>query len=110
MRLPLYVTLWVALLAGCPAKHVGQTTTPVVKPHVERPAMGRRMKLAVLPVESEQFPRVARGLNGVFQDVRMKGIDDYFLSRVTLEVVQLSIECVEPNSACYAAVGHSLGA
>jgi hypothetical protein len=72
--------------------------------------MGKRMKLAVLPVESDQFPRVAAGINGVFQDVRMSGIDDYFLSKVTLEVVQLSVECVEPTSACYAVVGHSLGA
>ncbi|HEX6838682.1 MAG TPA: hypothetical protein VF334_19025, partial [Polyangia bacterium] len=30
--------------------------------------------------------------------------------KVTLEVVQLSIECVQPTSECYAAVGKSLSA
>jgi hypothetical protein len=68
------------------------------------------VKLAVLKVESEQFPDVAKAINVQLQDVQIKGVDDYFLSKVTLEVVQLSIECVEATPACYQAVGKSLSA
>lgn len=74
------------------------------------PAPAKRVKLAVLPVESDRFPRVAQMMNGLFRDVRVPGVDDYFLSKVTLEVVQLSIECVDPTSACYVQVGKSLAA
>jgi hypothetical protein len=68
----------------------------------------RRLKLAVLPVDNEIYPRLAKTLNGLFREVQVQGIDDYFMSKVTLEVVQLSIECVEPTSACYTMVGKSL--
>src|SRR5262245_42765959 len=70
----------------------------------------KRVKLAVFKVESEQFPELAKALNAQLQDVHIKGVDDYFLSRVTLEVVQLSIECVEQTPACWSAVGKSLSA
>jgi hypothetical protein len=61
-------------------------------------------------VESEQFPSLAQALNTQLQDVHVKGVDDYFLSKVTLEVVQLSIECVEQTPNCWSAVGKSLAA
>ena len=60
-----------------------------------RPAPPPRVKLAVLPVESDAFPRAAEALNAQMRDVKVQGVDDYFLSKVTLEVVQLSIECVK---------------
>jgi hypothetical protein len=67
-----------------------------------------RLKLAVLPVESDQYPRLAKGVNGVFHDIQVPGVDDYFLSRVTLEVAQLAIECVDVTNTCWSAVGKSL--
>jgi hypothetical protein len=69
-----------------------------------------RVKLAVLPVDSDTFPQIAASLNNALHGVKIAGVDDYFLSKVTLEVVQLSIECVQPTSECYAAVGKSLSA
>jgi hypothetical protein len=92
------------LLVACahrPATHVAAPAPPPPRP---------RLKLAVLPVDEDQFPVVAKSINRAFADVKVAGIDDYFLSKVTLEVVQLSIECVQPTSACYAAAGKSLGA
>jgi hypothetical protein len=74
------------------------------------PVAPKRVKLAVFKVESEQFPDLARALNTQLQDVHIKGVDDYFLSKVTMEVVQLSIECVEQTPACWSAVGKSLAA
>jgi hypothetical protein len=69
------------------------------------------VKLAVLPVdETQQLGAVAREINKAFRDVKLAGVDDYFVSKVALEVVQLSIECVQPTSACYTAAGKSLAA
>lgn len=80
-------------------------------PRVEAPPPPKpRIKLAVLPVDSDTFPAIATSLNRALHDVKVKGVDDYFLSKVTLEVVQLSIECVQPTSECYAAAGKSLSA
>ncbi len=100
-----------ALVAMIAALGVGCATTQAPPPR--RPvAAGEavRVKLAVLPIESDQWPRAARELNRLLRDVHVTGVDDYFLSKVTLEVVQLSIECVQPTSECYAAVGKSLSA
>ena len=69
-----------------------------------------RVKMAVLPVDSDQFPQIAASLNNAFHQVKVAGVDDYFLSKVALEVVQLSIECVQPSRECYGAVGKSLSA
>jgi hypothetical protein len=68
------------------------------------------VKLAILPVESDSFPKLAAGLNAMLHDVQLKGVDDYFLSKVTLDVVQLSIECIEKNNSCYSQVGRSMDA
>jgi len=96
----------VALVGGC------ATTQPRPKPepppsHVEQKP---RLKLAVLPVEGDQFPRLAQDINGKLSKVQLTAVDDYFVSRATLEVVQLSIECVEANNACFSSVGKSLAA
>lgn len=92
-----------AMLAlGCAHAPPARVETP--------PAPKPRIKLAVLPVDTDTFPAIANSLNRALHDVKVKGVDDYFLSKVTLEVVQLSIECVQPTSECYAAVGKSLSA
>ena len=75
-----------------------------------RAHQSERVKMAILPVESDAYPRVAGGLNDVLRDVHVKGVDDYFFSKVPLEVVQLSIECVESTNECFASVGKSLTA
>jgi hypothetical protein len=94
-----------AFLGGC-----AHGTTARVEPAA--PAAPRpRVKLAVLPVDEEQqLGVVAKGINRAFRDVKVAGVDDYFVSKVALEVVQLSIECVQPTSACFVAVGKSLSA
>jgi hypothetical protein len=68
------------------------------------------VKLAVLPTESIAFPKAARAATESLTNVRVGGIDQTRMSMVSLEIVQLSIECVEPTAACYTAVGRSLAA
>jgi hypothetical protein len=70
----------------------------------------QKLKLAVLAVESDKFPKVAEAATLSLAKARINGIDRVEVSKVSLEVVQLSIECVEPTPACYEAVGKSLAA
>ena len=69
-----------------------------------------RVTLAVLPAESDAFPEAARAISDSLAHANVSGIDTKNVSKVSLEVVQLSIECVEPTPACYKAVGRSLSA
>jgi hypothetical protein len=74
------------------------------------PAPAPKTRLAVLPAESDSFPKVAAELSKSLASARVAGVDDTQVSKVSLEVVQLSIECVDSTTACYAAVGKSLNA
>jgi len=69
-----------------------------------------RVQLAVIPAESDAFPRAARAVNAQLAAARVDGVDATSVSRVSLEVVQLAIECVEPTDACYQAIGRSMAA
>jgi hypothetical protein len=99
--------LAMSLLAalGCANKaNMPKVVTP------ERPIPAKGIRLAVLPVESDGFPEVAEWVSNLLADVRVSGVDEYFKTRVALEVVQLSIECVDANAKCYTQVGKSLQA
>lgn len=95
--------LLLAMLGAIGCAHQAPPAGPPAPP---RP----RIKLAILPLDDDPFPQIAEALNSALRKVQVKGVDDYFVSKVTLEVVQLSIECVQPTSACYRAVGRSLAA
>lgn len=64
----------------------------------------------MLPAESDAFPNAAKAITSSLTNAKLAGIDDRHVSKVSLEVVQLSIECVEPTVVCYEAVGKSLAA
>jgi hypothetical protein len=66
--------------------------------------------LAVLPAESDVFPVAAKATTDSLAKAHVTGVDRTQVSKVSLEVVQLSIECVESTPACYQAVGKSLAA
>ena len=87
-----------ALFAGC---HKSTSANNPATPKVT---------LAVLPAESDAFPNAARAVTESLERATVSGIDTKNVSKVSLEVVQLSIECVEPTPACYKAVGRSLSA
>ena len=80
--------------------------------HSQKPAAkpSAKITLAVLPAESDAFPKAARAVTESLSNAKVSGIDDREMSKVSLEVVQLSIECVEPTVVCYEAVGKSLSA
>jgi hypothetical protein len=69
-----------------------------------------RLTLAVLPAESTKFPQTAQAITDSLANATVSGVEHKQVSKVSLEVVQLSIECVEPTPKCYAEVGKSLAA
>lgn len=64
----------------------------------------------MIPAESDVFPAAARAVSERLAAAKVAGIDETRLSKVSLEVVQLAIECVEPTGTCYQAIGRSLAA
>jgi len=68
------------------------------------------VQLAVIPAESDAFPEAARALSASLARAKITGIDETKVSKVSLEVVQLSVECVEATRACYEAIGRSMSA
>ena len=64
----------------------------------------------MIPAESDAFPRAARAVSAQLAAARIAGVDAMSVSRVSLEVVQLAIECVEATDACYQAIGRSMSA
>jgi hypothetical protein len=94
------------LLAILVAAGVGCVKPPPPKP-VYEPG---KLVFAVLPAESQAFPIAARAATERLRRARVKGLDEPQMSKVSLDLVQLQIECVEPTSACYEAVGKELAA
>lgn len=99
---PRILGLWaiVAIIACAPMRKRGD----------RGPAGSAKVKLAVLPAESDKFPAAAKAVNDSLASADVTGVDEKEVSKVSLEVVQLSIECVEPTVGCYEAVGKQLSA
>lgn len=69
-----------------------------------------KSKLVTLPTESDTFPHVATAMTAAIAHAKISGVDETVASKVSIEVVQLSIECVDPSAACYGAAAKSLAA
>jgi hypothetical protein len=95
-------SVWVLTLAVSMAACGGGTTTKPV------PVTSKGLTLAIMPVEGDVFPKLVKAVNGALQDARIGGVQRSFVSKVSLEVVQISIECVDASAACWSAVGKSL--
>ena len=79
-------------------------------PMAPAPVLQPKLQLAVIPADSDAFPRAARALSAALAHAQIAGVDSTAVSKVSLEVVQLSIECVDPTDACYQAIGRSMAA
>lgn len=98
-----HVKLGVAVIATMMACAHAQPPAPA-------PTVPKKTRLAVLPAESDVYPKAATAIASSLSQAKLPGIDETHVSKVSLEVVQLSIECVDPTEACYEAVGKSLAA
>jgi hypothetical protein len=91
--------LVVAALVGCAHGKPVATTTPVAK-----------IRLLALPTESDAFPAIASAATAALGHAHVNGVDEHGTTKVSIEVVQLSIECVDPSASCYEAAAKSLSA
>jgi hypothetical protein len=92
--------LVVAAIVGCAhSKPVATTPAPVAK-----------IKLLTLPTESDAFPTIASAATTALGHAHVGGVDEQSTTKVSIEVVQLSIECVDPSATCYEAAAKSLAA
>jgi hypothetical protein len=76
-----------------------KATTPLAK-----------TKLVTLATESDTFPDIANAASTAIANAKIAGVDETVASKVSIEVVQLSIECVDSTAACYGAAAKSLSA
>jgi len=76
--------------------------------HAPPAASPPKVQLAVIPADSDAFPRAAQAVSAQLAAAKVSGIDETRVSKVSLEVVQLSVECVDPTSTCYEAIGRSM--
>nr|HEX4315711.1 hypothetical protein [Kofleriaceae bacterium] len=90
--------IWVlALLAACAhGKSGGASPTTTT--------------LVMLPTESDSHPSVASAATDALAHAKIAGVGETVTSKVSIEVVQLSIECVDATAACYGAAAKSLSA
>lgn len=84
--------------------------TACAHPHAPNGTGGSKLTLAVLPAESDAFPNTAKRATESLVAAKVTGVDSRVVSKVSLEVVQLAVECVDETPACYVAVGKSLAA
>jgi hypothetical protein len=66
--------------------------------------------LVMLQTESDNHPRLATATTDALARAKISGVDHVVPSKVSIEVVQLSIECVDATPACYEAAARSLSA
>jgi len=96
-----------SLGAGC-ATNAAKAPAPV---HQSASlSVERSVRLAWLPADEYAFPDVAAALNDRMEAVHISGVDVSFRAPVSMEVAQLSLECVAQTTACYTQVGNSLQA
>jgi hypothetical protein len=84
--------------------------SPRPTPQAPAPAQRAAVQLTVIPPDGDAFPRAAQAVKSSLAAARIAGVDHTAVSKVSLEVVQLSIECVDASDTCYQAIGKSMSA
>jgi hypothetical protein len=79
-------------------------------PSTPPPPPPPKIVLAVMPAESDVFPKAAQAASDALAGVHVGGVDETKVWKASLEVVQMQIECLDPSASCYAAAGKELHA
>jgi hypothetical protein len=79
---------------------------PPVAP--QPPPPPAKVTLEVLPADKKPFPAAAKAIADALSAAKVAGVDETKLSAVSMEVVQIQIECDDPTPDCYAAAGKEL--
>jgi hypothetical protein len=110
------VLLLAGTLAGCGGGVKAKVVTPVASPRpvprkgVEPPPVRTDVRLVVLPADWDKFPKLAAAMSAALADAKVAGVDNTVVTRASLEVVQISIECIDPSPECWGEAGRKLDA
>src|SRR5262245_5098940 len=94
--------LWLA--QGCAAKPRPTVTSPA------QLSVQKSVRLAWLPVEEHLFAELGPEVNHRLESAKPEGVDVTFMAPVSMEVAQLSLECIQQTIPCYLEVGKMLAA
>jgi hypothetical protein len=78
------------------------TAPPPASPAAARP------RVALIPIESNRYGKVAQQLNEVVTGLIDTGLWDVERPKIGIEDLQISIECIEATPACFSALAQSL--
>lgn len=95
-----------ALLLGCAHEAPRSAAKRTRKSAIVAP-----VRLGVLPPDEMRFADLAAAVSTALKKIRAEGSGPWtevVTTKVSMEVAQLSLECVAPTSDCYAAVGKFL--
>jgi hypothetical protein len=93
----------VGALEGCATKAPPRTIVPR-----STAATGAPVKLAVLPSDSLLYADIALALDRQLAGARPRGVGPTVHANVSMEVAQLTLECVSATDDCYTQVGRFL--
>jgi hypothetical protein len=102
-RTILLISVVVGALLGCATKGPPQAVVPS-----RAPARAASARLAVLPSDPLLFADIATALDERLGRVRLDGAGPMVKAKVSMEVAQLSLECVSATDDCYTQVGKYL--
>jgi len=95
--------LLVGALQACATKAPPRATAPR-----RSIASGAPVRLAVLPSDPLLFADVATALDHQLAQARLSGVGPTVRAKVSMEVAQLTLECVSQTDACFTQVGRFL--
>ena len=99
----LLLGLLVGAFPACATKAMPRASAPR-----RATAASSSVTLAVLPSDPLLFADVASALDRQLAQARPSGVGPMVRGKVSMEVAQLTLECVSPTDECYAQVGRFL--
>jgi len=98
----------VGVCGACAHKAAPPTTVATAAPPPAAAAATTR--LVWLPLEQRKFAVLATSVNDRLARVAIDGVTDVVQAPISMEMAQLTIECINRSPACYGAVGRSMKA
>src|SRR5262245_48546264 len=83
---------------------------PKVVPPPPPPVVVAPMRLVWMPLEERKFAELATSVNDRLGHASIKGVTEVVQAPISMEMAQLTIECINRSPLCYGAVAKKLNA
>src|SRR4029079_16063926 len=83
---------------------------PKVAPPPPLPVVAATMRLVWMPLEERKFAELATSVNDRLAPATLKGVTEVVQAPISMEMAQLTIECINRSPICYGAVAKKLNA